>query len=75
MLLYNHRKGTDKKERGKKIMKTINDYKAMVQELRELGQILLDQQDDEEIAAWADEVECMDMHFKYCLEILEEVLE
>lgn len=56
-------------------MKTINDYKAMVQELRELGQMLLDQQEDEEIAAWTDEVECMDMHLKYCLENLEEVLE
>lgn len=56
-------------------MKTINDYKAMVQELRELGQMLLNQQDDEEIADWADEVECMDMHLECCLEILEEVLE
>ena len=55
-------------------MKTINDYKAMVQELCELGQMLLDQQDDEEIAAWTDEVECMDMHLKCCLENLEEAI-
>jgi hypothetical protein len=50
-------------------MKTINDYMAMVKELRELGQQLVEQQYNEcdEPAAWVEEVECMDMHLECCV--------
>jgi hypothetical protein len=55
-------------------MKTINDYMAMVKALRELGQQLVEQQYNEcdDVAAWVDEVECMDMHLECCLSILAE---
>ena len=53
---------------------TINDYIAQVKALRELGQLLVDEQyarmDD--MAEWVDEVECMDMHLECCLSILTE---
>jgi hypothetical protein len=49
-------------------MKTINDYLAMVKELRELGQQLVAQQYNEcdEVAEWVEEVECMDIHLECC---------
>lgn len=49
-------------------MKTINDYMAMVKELRELGQMLVEQQYNEcdDVAAWVEELECMDIHLEYC---------
>ena len=55
-------------------MKTINDYIAMVKALRELGQLLVDEQynDMDNMAKWVDEVECMDMHLECCLSILTE---
>jgi hypothetical protein len=55
-------------------MKTINDYMAMVKALRELGQQLVEQQYNEcdDVAAWVDEVENMDMHLECCLSILVE---
>lgn len=55
-------------------MKTINDYIAMVKALRELGQQLVEQQCNEcdDVAAWVDEVENMDMHLECCLSILVE---
>lgn len=50
-------------------MKTINDYMAMVKELRELGEQLVQQQYNEcdEPAAWVEEIECMDMHLECCV--------
>ena len=53
-------------------MKTINDYMAMVKELRELGQMLVEQQYNEcdEVAAWVEELECMDMHLECCTDEL-----
>jgi hypothetical protein len=50
-------------------MKTINDYMAMVQALRELGEQLVQQQYNEcdEPAAWVEEIECMDMHLECCV--------
>lgn len=53
-------------------MKTINDYIAMVKELRELGQLLVEQQYNEydTVAAWVEEVECMDMHLECCADEL-----
>ncbi len=53
---------------------TIHDYIAQVKALRELGQLLVEEQYNEcdEPAAWVDEVECMDMHLECCLSILAE---
>lgn len=53
-------------------MKTINDYMAMVKELRELGQLLVEQQYNEcdEVAPWVEEVECMDIHLECCADEL-----
>lgn len=53
-------------------MKTINDYMAMVKELRELGQMLVEQQYNEcdEVATWVEELECMDMHLECCADEL-----
>lgn len=52
--------------------KTINDYMAMVKELRALGQLLVEQQYNEcdDVAAWVDELECMDMHLECCIDEL-----
>ena len=54
--------------------KTINDYITMAKALRELGQQLVAQQYNEcdEPAAWAEEVECMDIHLECCVSILTE---
>lgn len=51
---------------------TINDYMAQVKALRELGQILVQEQYNEcdEPAAWVDELECMDMHLECCADEL-----
>jgi hypothetical protein len=56
-------------------MKTINDYMAMVKELRELGQQLIEQQYNEcdEVAPWVEEVECMGMHLECCVDELRSV--
>ena len=45
---------------------------AMVKELRELGQQLVEQQYNEcdEPAAWVEEVECMDIHLECCADEL-----
>lgn len=53
---------------------TINDYIAQVKALRELGQLLVEEQYnwEDEPAAWVDEVENMDMHLECCLSILAE---
>ena len=53
---------------------TINDYIAQVKALRELGQLLVEEQYnwEDEPAAWVDEVENMDMHLECCLSILTE---
>ena len=53
---------------------TINDYINAVKALRELGQHLVEEQYNEcdEVAAWVDEVENMDMHLECCLSILAE---
>lgn len=53
---------------------TINDYIAQVKALRELGQLLVEEQYNEcdDVAAWVDEVENMDMHLECCLSILVE---
>ncbi len=53
---------------------TINDYIAQVKALRELGQMLVEDQYNwqDEVAPWVDEVENMDMHLKCCLSILAE---
>ena len=53
---------------------TINDYIAQVKALRELGQLLVEEQYNEydESAAWVDELECMDMHLECCVSILTE---
>lgn len=55
-------------------MKTINDYIAMVEALRELGQQLVQAQYTEcdEPAAWVEELENMDMHLECCVSILTE---
>ena len=47
---------------------TINDYLKKVNELRDLGQTLMEQQFNEcdEPAAWVNELECMDMHLECC---------
>lgn len=52
---------------------TINDYLKKVNELRELGQTLVEQQFDEcdEPATWVDELECMEMHLECCAKELE----
>ena len=54
------------------MMKTISDYMRMVKELRELGQWLVEQQYNEHdtVAAWVEEVECMDMHLECCADEL-----
>ena len=54
--------------------KTIKDYIAMVKELRELGQQLVQEQYnwEDEVAPWVDEVENMDMHLDCCVSILTE---
>lgn len=51
---------------------TINDYINAVKALRELGQYLVEEQYNEcdEVAAWVDEVENMDMHLECCVSIL-----
>ena len=56
-------------------MKTINDYMAMVKELRELGQMLVEDQYNwqDEVAPWVDEVENMDMHLECCADELRSV--
>ena len=53
---------------------TINDYIAQVKALRELGQILVEEQynHEDDVASWVDEVENMDMHLECCISILEE---
>lgn len=53
---------------------TINDYIAQVKALRELGQMLVEEQYNErdDVAVWVDEVENMDMHLECCLSILAE---
>lgn len=53
---------------------TINDYIAQVKALRELGQLLVEEQYNEcdVPAAWVDELECMDMHLECCVSILTE---
>ena len=54
--------------------KTIKDYIAMIKELRELGQQLVQEQYnwEDEVAPWVDEVENMDMHLDCCVSILTE---
>jgi hypothetical protein len=51
---------------------TINDYIAQVKALRELGQLLVEQQYNEcdEVAPWVEELECMDMHLECCADEL-----
>lgn len=53
---------------------TINDYIAQVKALRELGQMLVEEQynHEDDVASWVDEVENMDMHLECCISILEE---
>lgn len=53
---------------------TINDYIAQVKALRELGQLLVEEQYNEcdEPATWVDEVENMDIHLECCVSILTE---
>ena len=55
-------------------MRTIEEYKAMVKELKALGKELIHQEyeADRWDTAWLDEVECMDIHLGCCLEELEE---
>lgn len=67
--------GTVKRERYNTMNKTINDYMAMVKELRVLGQLLVEQQYNEcdDVAAWVDELECMDMHLECCADELRSV--
>lgn len=50
-------------------MKTINDYLKMVQELRDLGQQLVQEQycGSDEPAQWVEELECMDIHLECCI--------
>ena len=66
---------TVKRERYNTMNKTINDYMAMVKELRALGQLLVEQQYNEcdDVAAWVDELECMDMHLECCADGLRSV--
>ena len=47
---------------------TIQDYMRKVQELRELGQRLVQEQYNEcdEPAEWVEELECMDLHLECC---------
>lgn len=51
---------------------TINDYIAQVKALRELGQLLVEEQYNEcdEVAPWVEELECMDMHLECCVDEL-----
>lgn len=51
---------------------TINDYLAQVKALRELGQLLVEEQYNEcdEPAFWVQELECMDMHLDCCIDEL-----
>ena len=67
---------TVKRERYNTMNKTINDYMAMVKELRALGQLLVEQQYNEcdDVAAWVDELECMDMHLECCADELRSVV-
>lgn len=53
---------------------TINDYITQAKALRELGQLLVQQQYSEcdKPAAWVEEVECMDIHLECCVSILAE---
>ena len=53
-------------------MKTINDYKAMLEELRLLGEQLVNQayESEEELPEWVEEVECMELHIECCQNIL-----
>lgn len=55
-------------------MRTIEEYKAMVRELKALGEELVRQEYKAERydAEWLDEVECMDIHLDCCLAELEE---
>ena len=51
-------------------MKTIEEYKAMVKELKALGEELIKQaydNEDECDEEWLDEIECMDIHLDCCL--------
>ena len=50
-------------------MKTIHDYLKMVQELRDLGQQLVQEQycECDEPAQWVEELECMDIHLECCI--------
>ena len=54
---------------------TINDYMAQVKALRELGQLLVEEQYnwEDEPAAWVEEVENMDMHLECCIDELRSV--
>ena len=49
-------------------MKTINDYMAMIKELRDLGQALVQEQYTTcgDVASWVEELECMDLHLECC---------
>lgn len=53
---------------------TINDYIAQAKALRELGQMLVEEQyiECDAPCAWVNEVECMDMHLECCVSILTE---
>ena len=56
--------------------KTINDYKAMLEELRNLGNDLIDaayNDEDDNFPEWVDEVECMAMHIECALGILKNI--
>ena len=54
-------------------MKTIEDYKAMVKELKALGKELVRQEwEKDELADWVEELDCMDIHLDCCLAELEE---
>lgn len=49
-------------------MKTINDYMAMIKELRDLGQALVQEQYTTrgDVASWVEELERMDLHLECC---------
>ena len=51
---------------------TINDYLAQVKALRELGQMLIEDQNnwEDEPAIWVEELENMDIHLECCASIL-----
>lgn len=53
-------------------MKTINDYKAMLEELQMLGEELLNQayKSKKELPEWVEEVECMNEHIQISRNIL-----